>query len=255
MLQKRRAEILARIRQEKMVTVTLLADEYKVSEETIRRDLVFLESKKYLKRVYGGAVLPEFYDKEPAYEKREGSNQEQKVAIAKAASTLINDDDVLFIDNGTTCLELAKQLADKNNLTVITYSLLVAKTIAENETAKVFLLGGQLRKGEMSVSGFLTNNNLSDFFADKVFIGAGGITVSDGVTDYHPEETNIRRKMIAHSKSIVVLADYTKFGISAMNAVCPVVKIDTLITDSRINKDIKDQYRKSGVNLIIAADN
>jgi DeoR family transcriptional regulator of aga operon/DeoR family fructose operon transcriptional repressor len=247
MLHERRNEIITKIRKQRTIKVSDLMDEYKVSIETIRRDLEYLEKQGYLRRVYGGAVLHGFYGEEPEYKNREIINYPQKQAIGVKAAEFINDGDTLFVDVGTTTLEVVKHLGGKKNLTVITNATLVAHELIHHEGCRVILLGGELRRGELSVSGSISDANIKNFFATKTLLGIGGITAETGVTDYYMQEVSTRRIMLEHSDEVIAVADYSKFGVIAMNYVCPVEKIHTLITDWTTPPKVLAEYRSRGI--------
>jgi DeoR family transcriptional regulator of aga operon/DeoR family fructose operon transcriptional repressor len=249
----RRSEILSKIRRLRTVKVSDLMEEHRVSIETIRKDLECLEEKGQITRVYGGAILRGFYGDEPEYEGREILNYPQKQAIGKKAAELINDGDVIFIDLGTTPMELAKQLRFKKRLTVITGAVLTALELLRNGSdCKVILLGGELRKEEFAASGVITENTLQNFYATKTVISVGGISRENGVSDYHLQEAAVRRLMIARSSEVIALADYTKFGVIAMNYICPVERLSALVTDWTIPPKVLEEYRAGGINIVAA---
>lgn len=252
MLQARRSKIIEKINKERMIKVDDLTKEFMVSLETIRRDLDFLERKGYLKRVYGGAVLEGLYGEEPIYEQRRVINFEAKKAIGLKAAELIDDGDTLFMDVGTTVLEVAKSLVKKKNLTIITNATLIAQEMITHDNCRVVLLGGELRGGEMAVSGFLADENIRMFHANKIILGVGGITLEHGVTDYHLYESRLRRLMIERSDKVLAVADFSKFGVTAMNDCCPLDKIDFLVVDATTPAKILSDYRMAGVDVVVA---
>ena len=252
-VEERRAKIVEMLKYQRALKVSVLTQTFGVSVETIRRDLEFLENAGFLKRVYGGAVRNGVFGEEPAYDKREVINLDAKKAIAMEAAKLIENGDTVFIDIGTTCLEVAKLLSDRKNLTVLTNSFMIAKEMTDFPGCRVFLLGGELRKGELSVSGFLTSTNINLFNADKAIIGAGGVTLESGITDYHPEEAYVRRVMIDRSKYCVVVTDSSKFGVVAMNFVCPLEKIGVLVTDDSITEEMKLSLEAALIPFIVSS--
>ncbi|MEM1483890.1 DeoR/GlpR family DNA-binding transcription regulator [Oscillospiraceae bacterium PP1C4] len=252
MLHARRSQIVDEITEERMVKVSDLVQKYNVSIETIRRDLEYLEKNGYLKRVYGGAVLDRSYGQEPAYEHREVINYQEKQAIAAKTAELIDDGDTVFIDVGTTTLEVAHCLGMKKNLTVITNASLIAHSLLDNDTCRTILLGGEMRRGELSVSGFLCDANIKYFHANKAIIGVGGITIDNGITDYHIEEANSRRMMIDRVEKVIAVADYSKFGVTAMNSVCGINRIHSVVTDWSTPSKMVAEYRAAGLHVIVA---
>lgn len=109
-----------------------------------------------------------------------------------------------------------------------------------------------MRRGELSVSGFLCDANMQYFRANKAIIGVGGITIPGGITDYHTEEATNRRTMIKRVDKVIAVADYSKFGVTAMNSVCPLSKIHLLVTDWRTSSKVLDEYRSTGLNVCVA---
>lgn len=253
MLEERRARIVEKLQHERTLKVKSLTKQFRVSIETIRRDLEYLEKEGFLKRVYGGAVRPEMFSKEPSYMNRAEKNYPAKKAIAQEAASMIEDGDTVFFDIGTTCLEVAKHLGNKKNLHVITNSLLIASELTRQPGCRVTLLGGELRNGEMSVSGCMTGNNLLGFNADKAVIGAGGITPELVITDYHCEEAFIRKEMIEHAKYSIVVCDSSKIGVTAVCNICSLEKVGVLITDSGISGEITGLLENAALSVVVVS--
>ena len=251
MQHERRNRIVEKVILNGTVRIADLAAEYGVSVETIRRDLKYLEEQGYLNCVYGGAISRKAFGGEPEYEYRKILNLAEKRAIASCAASLVPDRSTIYLDVGTTVLEAAKCLYSRKNLTVITNAMKAAQAVLLEGSSQVIFLGGFLRDGEMSVSGFPAEENLSHFHMDLAILGAGGVT-ADGITDYHIEEAHLRRMAVERADKVIVLADYSKFGVTAMNQICPFSKISVLITDQKAPKDILDEIRKAGTEVIVA---
>jgi DeoR family transcriptional regulator of aga operon/DeoR family fructose operon transcriptional repressor len=252
---ERRNEILQKIKKQRTVKVSNLVEEYRVSIETIRRDLEYLEKKGEIRRVYGGAVVRGYYGEEPAYQNREIISYPQKQAIGRKVAEFIHDGDTLFVDVGTTTMEVAKNLKHKKNLTVITNATLVAQEMINCEGCRVILLGGELRRGELTVSGFMCDSNIQNFYANKAIIGIGGISIESGITDYYLPEVSTRRFMINRSDTVIGVADYSKFGVTSMNYICSLEDINILITDWLTPAKTAAEYRSLGIEVYIAPEN
>lgn len=252
MLQERRKKIMEMLQADEMVKVSELMKIFDVSIETIRRDLEYLEEKGSLSRVYGGAVLPQPKAIEPAYEKREVKNFDEKKAIGSKAVELVQDDDIVAIDIGTTTLEFARSLVGKRRITVITNSMKIAMVLSVDPDIRVIMLGGEVRSGEFSVSGSLAGSDMSRFNTEKLFLGVGGLSLTKGLTDYHMEETNLRRIAIANTQKVIVLADYSKMGVIAMNNVCGLEDMDILVTDSKADDNVINRLREMGIDVVMA---
>ena len=250
MNQDRRSQIVKMLNKQHTITNSELMETFKISIETVRRDLAYLESQGLLERVYGGAVKKNFMNTEPEYTNRQAENLDEKQDIAKEAEKLIDLNDTVFFDIGTTTLSLAQNLNSSKNIKAFTNSLRVATSLSE-KGCEVIVTGGKVRNGEFSVSGFIAENNMSQFNFDKAIIGIAGID-ENGITDFIPEEANLRRQIIKNSRKTSVLADYTKFGVRAICNICALSDIDILITDEKAPADTLKKFEKSGIKVIIA---
>ena len=250
MLQERRNKIMEILREDGIVKVSELMKLFDVSIETIRRDLEYLEEHGMLGRVYGGAVPVQPRATEPSYQTREIKHFKEKKAIGERAVELVKDEDVIAVDIGTTTLEFAKALVGKRRVTVITNSMKIAMVLSEDADIRVLMVGGEVRRGEFSVSGFLADNDMGHFITDKYFVGVGGLSLSKGITDYHLEESNLRRIVIKNTQKVIALADYIKIGAVAMNKICGLDQVDTLVTDSNVESFVVEGLRDNNVEVI-----
>ncbi|MBQ4515865.1 MAG: DeoR/GlpR transcriptional regulator [Clostridia bacterium] len=250
MNQDRRNQIVKMLNKQHTISNSELMETFKISIETVRRDLAYLEKQGLLERVYGGAVKKNFMNTEPEYTNRQTENLNEKQAIAKEAEKLIELNDTLFFDIGTTTLALAENLNNSKNIKAFTNSLRVATSLSE-KGCEVIVTGGKVRNGEFSVSGFIAENNMNQFNFDKAIIGVAGID-ENGITDFIPEEANLRKQIIKNSRKTIVLADYTKFGVRAICNIAPLCDIDILITDEKAPYDLIKKFEKIGINVIIA---
>ena len=259
MRHERRKDIVEKIQKLKTVKVQDLMKEYQVSIETIREDLAFLEEKGYLHRVYGGAVLHEYYSPlEMGHRQREQLNSREKQAIGKIASSLINDVDSVFIDYGTTTIEAVRNLAGKKNLTVLTNAVPIAQELAQiSRNAigwKIILLGGELREDELTVYGDIAVSVLKNFNVAKALIGAGGIDLKSGLTNYFYEDAGIHRLAIEQANTVIALAAHDKFGVITLNRICAVEDLDILVTDWKVPKNILEEYRALGITVYVSQE-
>ena len=250
MNRKRRNEIARMIDDQQMITNDELIERFGISVETVRRDLAYLEQQGILTRVYGGAVKKETLGQEPLYKSRENENNDEKKMIAVTAKQLINNNDIVFFDLGTTVEMVAKEISKNKKIHALTNALRTAVTLSEN-AGEVILTGGRIREGELSLSGSVAEINLSKYNINKAIIGAAGIT-DEGISDFIPEEAAFRAKVIQNASEVILVADYTKFGIRAMCKVCDISGIDILITDAKAPKEILKRIEKKGVRIIIA---
>ena len=254
MLYDRREQILTLLKKDGSVKVVDLVKRFGVSIETIRRDLEALEMEGFLRRVYGGAVRESRRSEETLLQERMVQNAAEKERIGKAAAAFVQDGDVIGIDVGTTTLEMARALLQRDlRIIVITNSIQIAATLSASEKIEVILIGGRVRHGELSVGGhMLTEANMRLFQTDKLFLGVGGITDKFGITDFREEETAFRRIGIERTKEVYALADHSKFGVTAMYHVCDADRIHTVVTDAGTGRDMISALRMKGAQVVIA---
>lgn len=246
----RRNEIAELVNRHGTIRNEDLMERFDISIETVRRDLTYLEEQGVLERVYGGAVRKTFLNTEPVYTSRENEHADEKLAIGKLAKELIQSDDTVFFDIGTTTIALVKQMDMDMRITAFTNAIRVAVELSK-KGCKVILPGGEIRPMEWSISGALTLNTLKEFNFDKAIIGAGGVTM-EGITDFQPEEGVLRKEIIKNARQVIAVADFSKFGVRAMCNICNVEDIDVLVTDDKAPANILNEYRKKGVRVIVA---
>lgn len=254
--QERKQVIIEMINRDRIVKAVELAERFGVSMETVRRDLEELERSGSLRRVYGGAVLGTVYDPEPSYDNRQITRAEEKKAIARATYALIEEGDSLFLDGGTTLMELALCIANgnKRGLTVITNAVQIACEVIKNEDCTVILLGGTLTRGEPLTTGVLCNNNLHLFHVNRTIIGAAGLSAKFGVTDFSLDIGASKRDMLGRSDQVICVADHSKFRVNATNCICPINRIHTLVTDWKTPQQDYAYCTEAGVHVIVAPE-
>lgn len=250
----RRARLLADLNEHGSVRVAEVVERLDVSEMTVRRDLAALEQQGLLRRVRGGAILPQGRSYEPPFVLRRTTQSQEKEAIAAAAADLVNDGDSVALDVGTTTLALAHHLADRHNLTVLTPSLHVARAFEESPTITVVLSGGTVRPGEGSLVGHVAARTCSEFNVDKLFLGIGGLHPDRGLTEFNVDDAIVKRTMIDHATEVIVLADASKLGRVAFAHVAPVTAVGRLITDRGSDHTILDELADHGVDVTTATE-
>lgn len=251
----RQARILASFEKTGFVSITDLADEFGVSGMTVRRDLEVLDRQGLIERTHGGAIpaggIQAAIDiVEPAFEQRKREHSDEKTSIALAAAQLIGTGESIGLDVGTSILALAEAIADRRDLRVFTNNLRVAVRLADANVT-VYTLGGQVRGPELSVIGPQAVEALSSHFLDRVFIGVSGID-AEGLYDYSPEDTEVKRVFIAQSSNVVVLCDSSKFQRRALSRIVPLDKVNVIVTDAEPVAELKAQFDRAGIQVIIA---
>ena len=245
---ERRDRIVEMVRAQGRASTEALADALKASRETVRRDLAELSGRGRLRKVHGGATAAEARD-EGAFSARMGQRTVEKRAIARAAASLFEPGDTLFLDVGTTTVALAEALADRPGLTVITNGVEIARSLGGS--AKVFLVGGEYRADAGETVGALATAQLAGFYAAHAVLTVGGLSGA-GAMDFALEEAEVARAMIARARSLTVVADHSKFGREALFQVCPLAEIDRLVSDRDPPPALRHSLVEAGVQIILA---
>jgi DeoR/GlpR family transcriptional regulator of sugar metabolism len=234
------------------ITVSELVERFEVSEMTIRRDLHVLERKGLLRRVHGGAISDRGRAFEPPFLSRSNDNTAEKRRIGKEAAKYINNGDSITLDVGTTTLEIAKHLADKQDLTIITPSFHIASLLADHPGIRLILTGGILRPGELSMVGHLAERVFQEFYIDKLFLGAGCVDFEAGLTEFNLEDTLVKKAMLRSAKEIILVADASKFNRVAFTAICPLDDISRIITDNSLDSQTIARLEEKDIEVVLA---
>lgn len=222
-----------------------------VSLETIRRDLEHLENEKLLKKVHGGAILRDKKMVGLSYSMREEKNISEKIEIAKKVIDYIEDGETIGLNGSTTNIEVARLLKEnRKRITVVTNSLLIANELSDLEEVNLILAGGIYNKKEFSFLGEMTKNFLNNFSLDKSFVGVGGFSLKRGATDFLLGEVLVQKKLVEISDKTIIVADSSKMNSNSLIKICDLNEIDLVITDSKLDKNIKSQYIKAGLEVI-----
>jgi DeoR family transcriptional regulator, aga operon transcriptional repressor len=234
----------------KRVSVEQICQEFDVSLATARRDLKLLHGQGSVKRVHGGAVaLKSKLPESPVFQ-RMIIQSDSKQRIGVSAASVVEPGDTLFLGSGTTVVQVAKNIKNISDLTVITNSLLVINELLDCRNITLVDLGGVVRHSEYSLIGNITEAALSGLFADKVIIGIQGIDLDQGLTNHYLPETMTDRKITQMSKNIIVVADRTKCGNIATSQVAPISVVSTLVTDNETPKDFVQELRNMGITVM-----
>lgn len=246
---ERHEKITALVNEKGSIRVSELSQIFKVTEETIRRDLEKLENDGKLQRSHGGAVSIKDHDVEAPYFEREVRNVKEKMAVAEEAVKYVAANDRIILDASTTAWYMAKRLPDIP-LTVLTNSMKVAMELANREKISVIAVGGSLLQKSLSFVGPQTNNALESYHVNKAFISCQGIHIERGISDSNEMQALVKKKMIEISDEIYLLADYTKFGVQAFSRVATMDAIDFVITDSNTTQEQIEEFRELPIKVI-----
>lgn len=244
---ERQRFIMRKIASEGSVKTLELSRALRVSMESVRRDLMALEERGLVKRVYGGAVAPSANrGSEPPFRQRLSINAAAKMRIGKIAAKLASSAQSIFVDVGTTASGVAEALASDARATVVTHSLLVAQALAESPYSEVLLAPGRLRPGEWSVTGSSTLEFLSHMHFDIAFLSCGGVDGISGATDFNLDDVRIKQTIARNSKQAFVLADATKHLVVGTYDIASWFDLSGLITDQEPPEGLVTAIRNSG---------
>ncbi len=235
--EERHARILNMLQQKSKLYVSDLCAHFSVSPATIRNDLRELEGRRMLKRTHGGAIPLEKAAFEPATLKRVG-NRESKRRIAAYAAGLVEEGDTIALDAGTTTMELAKCLASRSDVTVVTNDVRIAAYLENNAALTVVLIGGILRHGLGCTVGPLATAALSQLNVDKAFLGANACSIEKGFSTPDLQQAEVKKALIRCAAESIVLCDSSKFGRVSFVKFASAREVDRLITDADISPNV-----------------
>lgn len=224
---ERKTHLLSLLDEEGSIVAKDVSRELGLSEDTIRRDLRELAKNGRLKRVHGGAV-PMAQANAP-FPRRIGITTPEKVEIGKRAAAMIEPGHVVFLDGGTTALQLARHLPQRLDATVITHSPNVAMELLNHDRLEVEIVGGRLLRHSIVTSGAATIAWLDRYRPDICFVGATGLHSDQGITTGESEEAEVKRAVVAKSGSTVILASSEKFGAVSSFEIARWTDIDGLV--------------------------
>jgi DeoR/GlpR family transcriptional regulator of sugar metabolism len=247
---RRIQELLA---ERQVVRVSVLSNLLDVSEVTIRRDLEELEGRGLLERTHGGAIQNQRMRVEPAYLEAITKNPQEKRLIGEAAARLVQQGDTIFLNGGTTTLQVSRHV-DIPGVHVVTNHVGIALESAERDV-ELTLVGGEYRSPSNSCVGAFATDTLRKVFATRAFIGVEGLSIRSGLTTPVAAEAEIASLMIEQTNGqVVVVADHSKLGMVADFAVAPLERIDVLVTDMGIDNDLRQEFVDRGSEVIVAGD-
>jgi DeoR family fructose operon transcriptional repressor len=256
--EERKAEIRNLIGQKGSIEVNMLAELFRTSRETIRRDLSDLERQGALRRTHGGAMLepsPVSQPESPVGE-RGVRQMEEKKLICQRAADFICSNDTLFIDNSSTMIYLPQYIPADMHITIITNSIsfLYETSKVNNYNWLLICLGGIFKSRNLSVHGSDTLKNAEPYYPTKTFISCTGISPVNKIADSSPYEVEVKRMMIDRAQEVFLLADHTKFEKTGQVFLCDFDSVDHIITGPAFAslEDGRESINKTDIHLVIA---
>lgn len=256
---QRRQRIVALVQREGEQRVADLAERFAVSTVTIRSDLARLEKEGRLARAHGAATAPAA----PAaagtlvtallrVDERATLNLEQKRRIGRAAAARVAPGDTILLDAGTTAVEIARQLARTEPLTVVTNALDVALELGAAPAQRLILLGGAFHPESSSTVGPLAVQALSELAVGTLFLGTQAFDAVPGLTDSTTEIAEVKRAMIRAARRVILVTDSSKWGRASLHRVAGLEEIDVLVSDEGLPAEARELCARLGIELVIA---
>ena len=249
-VEQRRAEIIELLQKRGSVRVSELSKMYSISEVTVRSDLEYLESQGQLSRVHGGAIGTGKLYATMDLSERYMTNAAAKRALAAPAASLIDDNDTIMMNAGTTLAYVLHCIQGKKNVNIVTNSIQHAIEISSYPGVNAILLGGEVDAKYHFTYGNDAVEQLKRYHAAKCILSVDGIHERDGLTLYYANEAPLLRGMIAASEEVIIVADATKLGRSAFSRVCDLGDVDVLVTGRKDNSPEIEALKEMGKEVI-----
>lgn len=248
---ERRHEILQLVVEGRGVRVADLAQQFGVSEVTIRADLKLLDERGMVSRTHGGAVASNRIMRELSLSEKSVARTAIKRKLAAAACDLIADGESIILDSGSTTAEIAKLLPRFDQLVVMTNGLNVALNVSDASNVQIMMTGGMLRSKSQSFFGRHAEAAFLHYNFDKLFLGVDGIDLRAGITTHFEPEALLNRRMCEVAKEVIAVSDSSKFNLSGVHKICSLADLDVLVTDSGVPPEFIDALEDHGVRLVI----
>jgi DeoR/GlpR family transcriptional regulator of sugar metabolism len=248
----RRMKILEWMQEEGSARVRALAVAFAVSEVTVRQDLEKLESEGHIVRAHGGAYLRSMPQQVREMALHHLVNMDAKRRIGRAAAALVNDGETIIIDSGSTTTELASNLLQRENLTIITNALNVALMLGALPSVVIHMPGGKFKAPTLSLSGERSADYFQGLYAQKLFLATAAVSIEEGLTFPALSDISVKRGMIGAASRIILLADSSKIGKRSFSTLCGIDEIGTLVTDDGLTDADHRRLTEAGVEVIVA---
>ncbi|MFZ6026108.1 MAG: DeoR/GlpR family DNA-binding transcription regulator [Chloroflexota bacterium] len=250
--------IIEQLKISRSVQVNELAIEFGISPSMIRLDLKELEDRGLLQRTHGGAILMDgpsarMLRYRLPVDLHGAVLRSEKEAIGRATAALIHPGDTLMIDSGSTTVHVVRALQDKRGLTVITNGVGLLPELLILPEAQVYLCGGLVNRDDVTLQGEIAGEVIGLFRPAKTIMGIDGISLESGLSADDPIVAATKRKMVAASKQLIVVADHTKLNQTSLYTLGPLEAMHTLVTDATAPMATIETIRERGVNVIHAS--
>jgi DeoR/GlpR family transcriptional regulator of sugar metabolism len=247
----RKKSILEHVYSYDEVTVQDLSMMFNVSEMTIRRDLIKLEDEGFIRRTYGGAIAIN-RNLETPVQIRSAENLDKKKAIAAACAHLVQAKDTLLMDAGTTVMEVARQLPEDLDLTVITNAITVVNALIDRPDIKLIVLGGPVEHVPQVTVGSSVIETIKYLNVNRAFITATGFSIEHGLTDANILQSEIKKLMMSRAQIKTLVIDSSKYGTTSLHRFSDIQEFDQVVTDNKLDPAIVERLQSFPTEVILA---
>lgn len=247
----RKQYIIQKLQKENYVDTTELAAELAVSAMTIRRDLNALTKSGLVTVQHGGATLNSGSLFEFNMTMKNENRMTEKMRIAQKCLEYVHGGDSIYLDAGTTVSCLAPLLKDRENILIMTHSLLAMNQLSDSDQP-VIMCPGEYRRDSQAFMGSLTDEFVSQFQIDTLFLGVEGIDLNGGFSVPHIADGTTKRTLVKKAKRVICMADSSKFDSAYYFSIAPLQDVDLIVTDPGISPEMLEKYTSAGVRVIVA---
>ncbi len=249
----RHKKILEMLYQRQSISADELSTEFGVSKITIRRDLDALAGEKLLERTRGGAVLASGLRLEELFDQKDHVAKREKSLIGRYAASLVSENETVFVNAGSTTLEVIRHLRGKKVRIVTNNAACLGLDLDPEQ--ELILLGGDYRSASKSLVGDLTIAGLHSIFSSVTFLGINDVSIKKGCTSAVHQETDVNKAMIENSSGkVIIVADHTKMNCVSSFLTCPLNRIDMIVTDWMAPAAFCEEIEESGLCVVRVPD-
>ncbi|CDQ41046.1 MULTISPECIES: DeoR/GlpR family DNA-binding transcription regulator [Virgibacillus] len=246
---ERKLKIIEYVKHKETASVAELSSTFQVHEATIRRDLNEIEKEGKLRRTHGGVVLVEDVSSEPTFTIRASERIDEKQRIAKQAASMVDEGDNIILDSGTTTYQIAQELTNKVNITIVTNDINIAAEFKACASIKVIVTGGILFPDSYILNGVYTDSVLNNLYVSKAFVAIPAFHPKRGLTHFDEQLISAKKSMIEAAEETIVVTDHTKLGGVSLHTVSPIDRINKLITGKEASEAQIQQFRDAGLTV------
>lgn len=245
---ERQALIIQRLSERRVLSIAEIAEFLDVSQMTVRRDIRALEDQGRALSVAGGVQLPERILSEPSHLAKRAMAHNQKVAIGKFAAGLVKPGDVIYLDAGTTILEIARHLTTIPDITVVTNDFVIAAFLSQESLCRLFHTGGEVERENQSCVGMPAGIAIHYFNFDIAFISTSSFG-SRGISTPHENKIPVKHAVVESSHRRILVTDSSKYGLVGTFNAIPLDRLNGVITDTALPQNAQDAITERGIEL------